>query len=103
MFISVCKYVFAFIYCFEIVIKEVFCETFLLIYSFFLFFFFRPKKICLYSTHDSLIIGLLEAFGLRDDSWPPFAADVTLELYEDENQQFWVQVKYCGKVLSTSL
>ncbi|XP_041356558.1 lysophosphatidic acid phosphatase type 6-like isoform X2 [Gigantopelta aegis] len=55
------------------------------------------KMLCLYSTHDSLMICLLEAFGLYNNTWPEYAADFRLELYEDRNQEFWVKVRYCGQ------
>ncbi|CAH1789699.1 unnamed protein product [Owenia fusiformis] len=52
------------------------------------------KKMCLYSCHDSSLIPLLEAIGSFDNKWPPYAASVTFELYEDDNGEFWVRTLY---------
>ncbi|CAG5121598.1 unnamed protein product, partial [Candidula unifasciata] len=56
-------------------------------------------KLCLYSSHDSTMSGLLEVLGIWDNKWPPFAADVRLELYKEVNgSEFYVKVLYCGNV-----
>ncbi|BFZ25679.1 hypothetical protein BsWGS_28718 [Bradybaena similaris] len=56
-------------------------------------------KLCLYSSHDSTMLGLLEVLGIYDNKWPPFAADIRLELYKEVNSsEFYVKVLYCGKV-----
>ncbi|KAK6178514.1 hypothetical protein SNE40_013292 [Patella caerulea] len=57
----------------------------------------RKHKMCLYSTHDSTLVALLASFDIFDHTWPPFAADLRLELYEDSNGKHWVKVLYCGK------
>jgi len=59
----------------------------------------RPKMY-LYSCHDSTLTALLLALGCCDDEWPPFAADLAFELYEDANRKHWVKIRYCGKVRS---
>ncbi|KAF6779283.1 hypothetical protein AHF37_01390 [Paragonimus kellicotti] len=41
-------------------------------------------KFHLYSCHDSTLMLLLYALGCFDGCWPPFAADLILELYIDE-------------------
>lgn len=58
----------------------------------------RTPKIYLYSTHDSTMVALLESTGLFNWQWPPFAADLRFELYEDDDKQHWVRVLYCGEV-----
>uniref|UniRef100_A0A2C9KSZ8 Uncharacterized protein n=1 Tax=Biomphalaria glabrata TaxID=6526 RepID=A0A2C9KSZ8_BIOGL len=56
-------------------------------------------KMCLYSSHDSTLIALLEALGIWDGNWPPFASDVRLELHKElDRDQFYVRILYQGKV-----
>ncbi|PVD36224.1 hypothetical protein C0Q70_03200 [Pomacea canaliculata] len=57
----------------------------------------ETPKIYLYSTHDSTMVALLESTGLFNWQWPPFAADLRFELYEDDDKQHWVRVLYCGE------
>jgi len=38
------------------------------------------------------------ALGCYDNEWPPYASDVTFELYEDAAGKHWVKVRYCAKV-----
>eukprot|EP00730_Choanoeca_flexa_P012815 TRINITY_DN4646_c0_g1_i1.p1 TRINITY_DN4646_c0_g1~~TRINITY_DN4646_c0_g1_i1.p1 ORF type:complete len:430 (+),score=80.09 TRINITY_DN4646_c0_g1_i1:16-1305(+) len=56
-------------------------------------------KIKLYSAHDTTVMPLLLVLGCFDGRWPPFAADITLELYEDVNHpdKNYVRALYCGK------
>lgn len=59
----------------------------------------NTPKLCLFSTHDSTMTGLLEAFGLWDCEWPPFGANIRIELYRDMNSpEYYVRVLYCGEV-----
>ena len=39
---------------------------------------------CLYSVHDTTLIALFSAFDIKLEKWPPFAAYITLELYENK-------------------
>jgi len=57
----------------------------------------RPKMY-LYSCHDSTLTAILLSLGCCDDEWPPYAADVAFELYEDGAGKHWVKLRYCGKV-----
>ncbi|KAK7489974.1 hypothetical protein BaRGS_00018839 [Batillaria attramentaria] len=57
----------------------------------------KTPKIFLYSTHDSLMVALLESLGLFDWQWPPFGADFRLELYRDREGEHWVRVLYLGQ------
>lgn len=42
---------------------------------------------------------LLMALGIFDHKWPPFAVDVTLELYQhQESKEWFVQLYYHGEV-----
>lgn len=52
----------------------------------------------MYSAHDSTVLPAMSVFGLDVTEWPPFAADLILELYEDNDKNHYVQVKYLGKV-----
>ncbi|XP_035669926.1 lysophosphatidic acid phosphatase type 6-like isoform X2 [Branchiostoma floridae] len=51
-------------------------------------------KLHLYSGHDTTLIPLLKALGIFDDRWPPYAAHVTLELYQDAKKNNFVKVLY---------
>jgi len=62
----------------------------------------RPKMY-LYSCHDSTLTAILLALGCYDDKWPPYAADVVIELYQDAEGKHWVNVRYCGKVRTGKL
>ena len=50
--------------------------------------------------HDSSLLALLEAVGLFDWKWPPFAADLRLEMYQDKAGEHWVRILYLGQVSS---
>ncbi|KAL8568325.1 hypothetical protein ACOMHN_040898 [Nucella lapillus] len=54
----------------------------------------KTHKICLYSTHDSTTIALLEALDIFEGKWPPFAADICVELYQDAKGEHWVRTLY---------
>ena len=54
-----------------------------------------------FSAHDTTLNALLNAFELIDDNndyWPPFAADIIIELWKDSNNEYFVQIFYCNKV-----
>ncbi|NXC26726.1 PPA6 phosphatase, partial [Campylorhamphus procurvoides] len=58
----------------------------------------KARKLFLYASHDSTLIPLLLALGIFDYKWPPYAADVTLELYQDQHSEEWfVRVCYRGE------
>lgn len=57
----------------------------------------KTPKLYLYSGHDATIVALLEVLGIFDNKWPPFAADITFELYQDAAGKHYVRVLYCGK------
>lgn len=59
----------------------------------------KYSSLNLYSCHDSSILPLLIVFDCFDNKWPPYAADLCIELYEDSNNQHWVRVSYCDKDL----
>lgn len=66
-----------------------------------LFFPFFSRKLFLYASHDSTLIPLLLALGTFDHKWPPYAADVTLELYQHRRSKEWfVRMSYRGEVRS---
>uniref|UniRef100_A0A0B7ABB1 2-phosphoxylose phosphatase 1 n=1 Tax=Arion vulgaris TaxID=1028688 RepID=A0A0B7ABB1_9EUPU len=59
----------------------------------------QARKLCLYSSHDSTMCGMLELLEIGDNKWPPFAADLRFEIYQDvNNADYYVRVLYCGKV-----
>ena len=57
----------------------------------------------IYSCHDSTVTAILLALGCYDDKWPPYAAEVAFELYEDGVGKHWVKLRYCGKVSKIGL
>ncbi|NWH99706.1 PPA6 phosphatase, partial [Tichodroma muraria] len=58
----------------------------------------KARKLFLYASHDSTLIPLLLALGTFDHKWPPYAADVTLELYQHRRSKEWfVRVSYRGE------
>ncbi|XP_075625237.1 lysophosphatidic acid phosphatase type 6 isoform X4 [Balearica regulorum gibbericeps] len=58
----------------------------------------KARKLILYASHDITLIPLLVALGTFDRKWPPYAADVTLELYQHQQSKEWfVRVSYHGE------
>lgn len=58
------------------------------------------KKLYLYSAHDSTLIPLLLGFKSFDMNWPPFAADVSFDLFRDKDTgNKIICLSYCGKLI----
>ncbi|XP_074550447.1 lysophosphatidic acid phosphatase type 6 [Halichoeres trimaculatus] len=58
------------------------------------------RKLFLYSAHDTTLIPCLMALGVFDMRWPPYAADITLELHKHrQTSQAFVKVSYIGQDL----
>ncbi|XP_018584026.1 lysophosphatidic acid phosphatase type 6-like [Scleropages formosus] len=58
----------------------------------------RSRKLFLYSVHDTTLMPCLMALGIFDMKWPPFAADITLELHQHrKTKEAFVKVSYVGK------
>ncbi|NXL74703.1 PPA6 phosphatase, partial [Leptocoma aspasia] len=58
----------------------------------------KTRKLFLYACHDSTLIPLLLALGTFNHKWPPYAADVTLELYQHRRSKQWfVRMLYRGE------
>ncbi|NXS75680.1 PPA6 phosphatase, partial [Pandion haliaetus] len=58
----------------------------------------KARKLILYASHDVTLIPVLVALGTFDHKWPPYAADVTLELYEHRQSKEWfVRMTYHGE------
>ncbi|XP_006018939.1 lysophosphatidic acid phosphatase type 6 isoform X1 [Alligator sinensis] len=56
------------------------------------------RKFILYASHDVTLIPLLMALGIFDHKWPPYASDVTIELYQHQHSKEWfVRLSYCGQ------
>ncbi|XP_070694054.1 lysophosphatidic acid phosphatase type 6 [Pempheris klunzingeri] len=56
------------------------------------------RKLFLYSAHDTTLIPCLMALGIFDMRWPPYAADITLELHQHrETSEAFVKVSYIGQ------
>lgn len=53
----------------------------------------------MYSAHDTTLMPCLMALGIFDMKWPPYAADLTLELYQHrQTSEAFVKVSYVGQV-----
>lgn len=58
----------------------------------------KTRKLYLYATHDVTLMPILMALGIFDHKWPPFAADLTMELYQhQESKEWFVQLSYHGE------
>lgn len=56
------------------------------------------RKLFLYSVHDTTLIPCLMAMGIFDLRWPPYAADITLELYKHrQTEEAYIKVSYIGQ------
>lgn len=56
------------------------------------------RKLFLYSAHDTTLIPCLMALGIFDMRWPPYAADITLELHQHrKTNEAYVKVSYVGQ------
>lgn len=53
----------------------------------------------MYSAHDTTLIPCLLALGIFDMRWPPYAADLTVELHQNrKTNEAFVKVSYVGEV-----
>nr|XP_012417136.1 PREDICTED: lysophosphatidic acid phosphatase type 6 isoform X1 [Odobenus rosmarus divergens] len=58
----------------------------------------KTRKLYLYATHDVTLMPLLITLGIFDHKWPPFAVDLTMELYQHrESKEWFVQLYYRGE------
>lgn len=58
----------------------------------------KTRKMYLYATHDVTLLPMLLALGIFDNKWPPFAVDLTMELYQHQKSKEWfVRLSYNGK------
>ncbi|KAL7866002.1 hypothetical protein SRHO_G00112490 [Serrasalmus rhombeus] len=56
------------------------------------------RKLFLYSVHDTTLMPCLMALGVFDMRWPPYAADITLELHQhQQTKQYYVKISYVGQ------
>lgn len=56
------------------------------------------RKLFLYSAHDTTLIPCLMALGIYDMRWPPYAADITVELHKhQQTNEAFVKVSYIGQ------
>lgn len=56
------------------------------------------RKLFLYSAHDTTLMPFLMALGIFDMKWPPYAADITLELLQHrQTKEAFVKVSYVGQ------
>ncbi|NXS94556.1 PPA6 phosphatase, partial [Jacana jacana] len=58
----------------------------------------KARKLVLFASHDITLTALLLALGTFDRKWPPYAADMVLELYQHQQSKEWfVRMSYCGE------
>ncbi|XP_071994942.1 lysophosphatidic acid phosphatase type 6 isoform X2 [Engystomops pustulosus] len=58
----------------------------------------HPRKLYLYAAHDVTLLPLLMSLGIFDQKWPPYAADITIELYQHQPSEEWfTRLCYNGK------
>ncbi|KAG7463372.1 hypothetical protein MATL_G00175850 [Megalops atlanticus] len=58
----------------------------------------QKRKLYLYSVHDTTLMPCLMALGIFDMKWPPYAADITLELHQHRvTKEAFVKVSYLGQ------
>ncbi|KAM4795120.1 lysophosphatidic acid phosphatase type 6 [Rhinophrynus dorsalis] len=58
----------------------------------------QARKLYLYATHDVTLMPLLMALGIFDQKWPPYAADLTFELYQHQLTKEWfARLNYNGE------
>ncbi|OCT91329.1 hypothetical protein XELAEV_18014380mg [Xenopus laevis] len=58
----------------------------------------QARKFYLYAAHDVTLIPLLMALGIFNKKWPPYASDLTLELYQHRRSKEWfVSLRYNGE------
>ncbi|XP_060944466.1 lysophosphatidic acid phosphatase type 6 [Limanda limanda] len=58
------------------------------------------RKMFLYSAHDTTLIPCLMALGVFDMKWPPYAADITLEMHQHrQTNEAFVKVSYIDQDL----
>ena len=63
----------------------------------------KTRKLYLYAAHDVTLMPLLMVLGIFDHKWPPFAVDLTMELYQHRKSKEWfVQLYYHGEGPSSS-
>ncbi|XP_053162675.1 lysophosphatidic acid phosphatase type 6 isoform X2 [Hemicordylus capensis] len=58
----------------------------------------KARKLILYAVHDVTLFPLLMALGVFNFKWPPYAADVTLELYQ-QSKDWFIRLTYNGEEL----
>ncbi|XP_027718310.1 lysophosphatidic acid phosphatase type 6-like [Vombatus ursinus] len=58
----------------------------------------NTRKLYLYATHDVTLMPLLITLGIFDHKWPPYAANLIMELYQHQESKDWfVRLSYNGK------
>ncbi|XP_053242422.1 lysophosphatidic acid phosphatase type 6 [Podarcis raffonei] len=58
----------------------------------------KARKLALYAIHDVTLFPLLLALGVFDSKWPPYAADMTIELYQ-RSKDWFIRLLYNGEEL----
>ncbi|KAJ8388513.1 hypothetical protein AAFF_G00132270 [Aldrovandia affinis] len=58
----------------------------------------QDRKLFLYSVHDTTLMPCLMALGIFDRKWPPYAAEITMELHQHRvTKEAFVKVSYIGQ------
>jgi len=57
------------------------------------------RKVIFYASHDTTIICFLSVLGIFDNLWPPFVANIIVELYKDDNGKRFIRVLHNREVV----
>lgn len=60
----------------------------------------NSTRFFVFSGHDKTLVAIMKALGIHSGRWPPFASQVTFELYGHRNKQFYIRVLYNGDDLT---
>ncbi|XP_070536749.1 lysophosphatidic acid phosphatase type 6-like [Ptychodera flava] len=55
------------------------------------------QKFHIYSCHDTTLVSMLCGLKIFDNRWPPYAADLIFEVYQDKDGRCFVRTLYIGK------
>lgn len=60
----------------------------------------NSTRFFVFSGHDKTLVAIMKALGIYAGHWPPFASQVTFELYSHRNKQFYIRILYNGDDLT---
>ncbi|EJW03520.1 hypothetical protein EDEG_00202 [Edhazardia aedis USNM 41457] len=57
-------------------------------------------KMYIFSGHDTTIFPILHIFGLSNNEWPKFGANIIFETFMSKEQKYYIRIKYNDQILS---